>query len=398
MGKHFIKKLGLLFIAGAMLISSCQSSKREEKKEKEPKKDQLVKEVSFKTLERVSLSAEEIKAAEVLMAKIENRNMSGLIQVSGVLDVPPQNMQSISAVYGGYIKNFDLLQGMQVRKGQLLALIENPEFIQLQQDYLEIKAKLTYLEEEYKRQEELSRENAGAKKIFQQSASELAVQKVKLKGLEQKLMLIGIQPQFLTENNISRTAQILSPISGYVTKIHTKIGKYVNPNDELFEIVNTEHLHAELKIFEKDVSKIQLNQKVIFQLMNNEEKEYTAFVYLIGKEIDKDRSIRVHCHLGQENPDLIPGMFVKASLLLGEKNVPVLPENALIQADEQFYIFVLERKEKNKLHFLMLPVQTGMRHNGYVEVLLPPDFDLAGSEVVKQGAFSLFAKLRNTEE
>ncbi|WP_109697830.1 efflux RND transporter periplasmic adaptor subunit [Chitinophaga deserti] len=341
----------------------------------------------------VEITDAQAKTIGLTLETLQPRKLSGSIKVNGMLDVPPQQMLSVSTPYGGILRNTGLLEGSWVRKGQVIAEMEHPDYIQLQQDYLETKTQLGFLDQEYVRQEELSREEVTAKKTFQKTDAERKTLKVRLEGLRQKLTLLHIHFAELDKGNIVRAIPIVAPISGYVTKVNANIGKYVPANEPMFEIVDTEHLHAELTVFEKDIPRLKIGRKVRF-LLSNETKERTATVHLIGREIDRDRTIRVHCHLDREDREMMPGTFLKAWVETGAAEVASLPAEAVVMEGERQYVFVAE---KAKNHFKRLAVMAGVTEDGYTEVSLPAGVD-AGAQFVVKGATDLMSKMTNGEE
>lgn len=348
----------------------------------------------------VELTEAQFKNASIAMGKLESKNMSGNIKVTGMLDIPPQNLISISVPYGGTVKQTDLLQGMKITKGQVLVTLEHPDYIQLQQDYLDAKSKLNFMELELKRQEELQKENVNAAKTYQQIVSEYESLKARVSGLEQKLSMINITPEQIKKSGITKQVKLYAPINGYVTQVNVNIGMYVNPNDIICKLVDTRHLHAELTVFEKDIASLRVGQKVRFTF-NNESKERTATIYIIGKEISEDRTIRVHCHLDNEDPSLLPGMYLKAYIETKSKGVWVLPSKAIVQADGKNYIFVSQGTEqedgKTVYHFEKQEVATGINDNGYTEVLLSDELD-KNADIVTTGAYDLLSKMGIGEE
>lgn len=318
------------------LLNSC-GNKAEEKTEGtgEVHAEGATEDVKF-----LELSAEKFKAAGIVLGSIEEKNMSEILNVNGVLDVPPQNLISINAPYGGFVKETDLLEGTKVKKGQAIAVLSNPEYIQMQQDYLENKGKFDFLEKEYQRQKELQTENVTSAKTFQKAESEYKSMFAIVKGFEAKLALLGINKNNVLEGNITSDIVITSPINGYVTKVNANIGKFVNPQDVIFEIVDTEHLHVELTIFEKDISKIREGQKIRFTLANDPGIELTASVHLIGRSFDETRSVRIHGHLDIEDPHLLPGMYVNAVIELGNEKVKAVSKDAVVLSDGKEFIFI----------------------------------------------------------
>lgn len=354
----------------------------------------------------VELTKAQFATAGITLGKIETRALSGTIQVNGMLDVPPQNLVSICAPLGGFLKSTDLLQGKPVKKGEAIAVVENTEYIQLQQDYLDFKSQLEFMEAEYKRQEELARENVNAQKTLQQAKSQYQSTLAKVNGLKAKLQIININPEKLSETgDVHRTITLYSPISGFVTEVNANIGMYVSPTDVMFRIVDTKHLHAELIVFEKDITKLKIGQKVRFTLAN-ESQERMATIYLIGREITEQRTVRIHCHLDQEDTDLLPGMYLTALVETGGNKVPSLPDESIVDFEGKKYIFVSAQEddshehtkgEEEGHHFKMLEVKTGLRELGYTEVILSETLS-SEAEVVLKGAYDLLSKMKNSEE
>lgn len=375
------KTLALLFIA--VLFASCGSKTEETKQEEHHEEEASV----------VELTIEQVKIINLKLGKIEMKDLSGAIKVNGMLDVPPQNLVSISAPMGGFVKSTELLQGMKVNKGQAIVVMQHPDYIQMQQDFLESKSQLDYLELEYKRQQELSKDNVNSQKTLQQAKSQYESMLAKNAGLKAKLMMLGINGDKLTSQTIQNTISINSPISGYVTHVNVNIGMYVNPTDVMFKIVDTEHLHAELTVFEKDVPKIKIGQKVRFTLAN-ERDERTATVYLIGREISEDRTVRIHCHLDKEDLDLLPGMYLKAYVEAGTQSLPAIPNEAIVNFEGEDFIFVAE-KEVN--HFKMIEVTKGISELGFTEVEMKEGLNNE-SLIVISGAYDILAKIKNSEE
>jgi membrane fusion protein, heavy metal efflux system len=350
----------------------------------------------------VELTSEQFKVAGVQLGKISRREISNVITVNGTIDVPPQNLISISAPLGGFVQNTKLLPGNLVRKGDILVAIENAEFITLQQDYLESKNKLEYMQLEYERQKALSKENVTSAKIFQQAESDYKSLKTKVKALDEKLALIGIDARQLNDDKISRSVSIRSSINGYVKSVNVNIGKYVNPTDVMFEIVNTDDMHLQLSVFEKDVTSIKKGQKIKFTLPSDDNKERTATIYLIGRSINDDKTVNVHAHINEQSADILPGMFVKASIETSSNEVPCVPEESLVQSEGKNYIFIFDGKAKKDTielyKFNMIEIKVGASENGFTQVTVPENIDINSIQIADKGAFALLAKMKNSEE
>ena len=327
--------------------TSC-SGKKESEKETTEAKDTCAKPGSA----GVSLSKEQFASANIETGAIENKGLNDILKVNGKLDVPPQNLVSISAPLNGFVKSTELLEGMHVTKGQIIAVLEHPEIAQLQQDFIEAKNKFELSEQELKRQQDLNKENVNSSKVLQQTQSEFNIAQAKYRALEERIRMAGINKNNVLNGNISGMLSITSPINGYVTKVNVNIGKMINQQDVMFEIVDTEHLHAELTVFEKDITKIKEGQKVRFTLANNPDKELSATVFLIGRAFDESRSVRIHCHLDKEDKELLPGMFINAIIELESKKVNCIPVDAIVKENEKQYIFIKEDEKSCGKHEL----------------------------------------------
>nr|WP_295923241.1 efflux RND transporter periplasmic adaptor subunit [uncultured Dyadobacter sp.] len=343
----------------------------------------------------VELTEAQYQTADIRLGSMETRSLSGAITANGMIDIPPQNLVSISAPLGGFLRKSDLLQGVKVRKGQVIAVIENPDFIPMQQEYLETQSKLEYAQAEYKRQSELSKEQVSAQKTLQQSASELKMLTVRLAGLRERIRTAGIDLAQLDKGAIVNHAEIRSPIAGSVTAVNVNLGKYVNPTDVMFEIVDTDHLHVELSVFEQDIPKVKLGQLVRFTVSNSPGKEDLARVYLINQKINEDRTVRVHCHLEKEDHALLPQNFVKAIIETGATPVHALPNQAIVDFESKSYVFVAQ--DSTARGFEMIEIARGISENGFTEVR-SGDGIRKGARIVVNGAYALLSKLKNAEE
>ncbi len=383
-------KLGAIVLVSVAVITSCNPTKTEEA----PLEDTE----HYDAENNVTLTSAQYRMADIKLGSMERKTLSNVLKVNGVMDVPPQNLISVSAPLGGFVHTTKMIPGMKVKKGQVLAVLEHQDYVQLQQDYIDKKSSLEYLELEYKRQQELNTEQVNSDKVFQRAKSDYMSMKAQVKGLAEKLGMIGIDVANFTVNDISRKVTITAPINGHVSVVNVNIGTYVNPSDVMFEIINTDHLHAELTVYEKDVVKLKIGQKVRFTLPNEGEQERFASIHLIGRKIDEDRSVRVHAHLKTEDPELLPGMYINALIELNENEVNCINKEAVVMSEGKFYVFHLDEKHENEYHFKMLEVNKGVSENGYTEIKFIHSTDLDQLHIVTKGAYSLLAAMKNVDE
>jgi len=339
----------------------------------------------------VVLTAEQVSKAQIVTGELITQKMNTIVTVNGVVDVPPQNMVSVSFPLGGYLKYTKLLPGMHVSRGEIIAQMEDQSLVQLQQDYLVTKAKLEYLEKEYNRQKELNADKVNSDKTLQQVTADYTSQKIMLKGYAEKLRLINISPERLTEEKISRQVALYSPINGYVSKVNVNTGKFVQPTDVLFELINPDDIHAALSIFEKDLGKVSIGQKVKISFVDEPDKEYEGEVILVNRNVDENRTAIAHCHFISHPKQLLPGMFLNARIQVKEVMVNVLPEGAIVRFENKEYVFT----SSGAGNYSLVEVVTGEKDKGMVEIKSGLEA-LAGKKIVTANAYSVLGALKNT--
>jgi membrane fusion protein, heavy metal efflux system len=349
----------------------------------------------------VEMREDQIELADIQIGSIEMRSLNNTLKVNGVISVAPQNQATVSMPLGGFIKSTSLLPGNAVTKGQTLAVIENQDFIDIQQNYLEAKNKLTFAEAEYKRHTDLYNDEVYSEMNLQQVTVEYKNLLALVRSLEQKLLLIGIDPESLNETNISSTVNLRSPITGYIKSVNITIGKYVEPTDVLFEIVNSDQLFLELTLFEKDADKVARGQKIKF-FINNETEAHEATISQTGKSISNDKTFRVYATVTKPCKNVLPGMYVNALIKESENLVTALPSDAIVSFDDKDYIFVFDRNKEEAgkpfTEYHMIEVRKGVSEDGFTEVILPEGLELSTAKVVIKGAYSLLSAKKNAGE
>lgn len=376
----------IILVLTVALLASCSSKKTESAAVSEEKK--ITNNLT------VQLTDSQAHNAQIIVGTAEKKEISALLKVTGKVDVPPQNMVSISFPLGGYLKSTHLLPGMYVKRGSVLGVLEDIQFIQLQQDYLSAKVRMQFLDADYKRQQTLDAGQATSAKALQMVKSEYESQRILVNSLDAKLRLIGINPANLATGKISKSVNIYSPISGYVSKVNVNIGKYISPTEVLFELVNPADIHLVLTVFQKDVSKLKIGQKVITYTANDPDRKIPATILLISQDIAPDGSVQVHCHFDFEEHKLLPGTFMNADIETTNAAAIVLPEGAFVTYENKHYVFL--QKEKNV--YEMTEVQTANSENGYTAIDEASSKAITGKPVVVNNAYALLMALKNKPE
>lgn len=362
-----MKKIkNIITILLAVLLLSCGKSESRSEVIKESSDNQNV--TGFNT-DNITITKAQFESEKMKLVSMQKKSFPTYIKTTGMIDVPPNSKAVISAFTGGYIKNSPLLIGNKVKKGQVLVTIENLDFVQLQQEYLEVTEQLTYLKTEYDRQKELFAEKISSKKSFLKAESEYKKTNAMYHGLRKKLQMLNINPASVEKGNLTSVSTIYSPIDGSITDVNVSTGAYVSPADKIMEIVNTDHIHLELKVFEKDVLKIKKEQKVIFRLPESTDEIFEGHIHLIGKSIDENRTIQVHAHIDHDiQHRFLVGMYVEADIVIEDNLSKSLPENAVVDVEDKNYVLLLKSKDNEHYTFTKKELSISNSYNGFTEI------------------------------
>ncbi|QNL49911.1 efflux RND transporter periplasmic adaptor subunit [Olivibacter sp. SDN3] len=380
-----MRYIGLILLL--LVLQSLGCKNKEETKEEGSSQASEVKELDI-----ISLSDAQMKNANVELGGIEQRTISSTIKVFGKVDVPPQNLVSVSMPLGGYLKSTKLLPGMHIAKGEIIASMEDQQYIQLQQDYLTTKAQMISLEKAYDRQVKLNENKAGSDKALQEAEAAYKSARITLRSLEERLHLININAGKLEEATISRSIPVLSPINGFVSKVNVNVGKYINATEVLFELVNPDDIHLNLTVFEKDLDKLTIGQKVVAFNNSHPEKKYEGDIILISKNLDSAHTAEVHCHFDNYDHTLMPGMYMNAQISLNLTQASVVPSDAVVMKGEKNYVFVHQQQNI----FQLIPVDAGETDNGYTQI--KNDQMLEEKEIVIKGAYAILMEISKGED
>lgn len=340
----------------------------------------------------VSLTAQQKSSTGIEVGVPGFENISSTIALQGIVDVPPQNTVKLSFPLGGYIRSTSMLPGKSVKKGQVLAYIEDMQFIQLQQDYLTARTNFELFEKEFERQRTLNATKASSDKVFQQAKTDMDREHILINSLAEKLKLLGINPDNLTPTNIRKDVAVTSPVNGFVSKINISIGKYTSPTDVLFELIDPSDLHLSLRVFEKDLAGIKIGARVAAYSNNNPDKKYAASVILINRTFDENRTTEIHCHFDKYSADLVPGMFMNGDLAVENVRSLVVPEDAVVRWANKHYVFVESANDQ----FTMTEVNPGITHGNKQQI--ESKFINADTKLVLKNAYALLMKLKNAEK
>lgn len=399
--------ISLVFIS--LFAISC--GKKETPEEKTPEKTEQKEHAHEEGPQTIaSLTEEQMKSVGVILGSMEMKELTSTIKANGLLSVPNSNKATITSLYGGIIKTINIQVGSIVKKGQVIATIANPEYIQLQEDYLTTNSRITYAEQEFRRQRELFDNDAGAKKNLQSADAELKTLRTKRASLLKQLQMMGISPGSVNNGNMRSGLVITAPISGTISGISAQIGSYVDISSPVATVIDNGSIHLDLEVFEKDLPKMRVGQIVHFKLTNNPETEYDARIYSIGSSFENEsKTISMHCEVIGNKSGLIDGMNITGIVSLDKSTTPAVPTEAIVEADGKFYVFIQtdkkpeeEHEENGKPHpktlnFEKIEVVKGTSDMGYTAIT-PVGKIPDNAKIVVKGAFFVNAKLVNSGE
>ncbi|HVU58474.1 MAG TPA: efflux RND transporter periplasmic adaptor subunit [Puia sp.] len=372
---------GLVFLG----LTACGGG---EKKQDEKKDSAAVTKPALSAPVEIKLTEAQIKAIDLQMGGLEQRNLRTSLKVNGKLVLPPQNQAQVSNLVGGIVKSIRVKDGDFVRTGQLLATLQNNEVVQWQQDYLENKSQLRYLEAEYARQKSLRADSINSEKTLQQVENELGVARARQTGIRTRLQGVGIRADGLTPEAVRSDIGIVAPIEGYIHHVNVTMGKYVDANAALFDIVDNRALHLDLTVFEKDVHKLAVGQKVLFTDANDPLHDHPASIYSLDKAFqDNQQAIIAHAKIGEKTETLLPGMYVEARIQVDKYQALALPDAAVVSSGDDHFIYL----ETAPRTYRQVAVRTGASDLGYTEIV--PLSELPkGARIVTRGAYYLLSE------
>src|SRR6056297_1247645 len=390
----YISRLALLLFAFVLLFS-CEPEPNSENQGEVSQKEEMMEHTHD-----IHLSQRQFEGLGMRLDTLPMRQISGFVKVNGQLRVPPQNEAAVTAIIGANIESINVIEGDRVHKGEVLGHLSHPNLIRLQTDYTRNWNELQYLQSEYERQKKLYEEKVGAGKTFQQVRAQYLSMQGSVKGFEAQLKQLKLDVNLIREGDIFERVPIISPIHGYIRHVDVKIGQFVEPQTEMFGIVNIDHIHADFLVFEKDLHKVEKGQVIQFTVDALPGTELKASIYSVGKSFEEEPKA-VHLHAEIENTDgrLIPGMYIRGRILTEKNSSQVVPEDGLIRDGDRYYIYKGKQgtpESSTEWAFQPIEVQPGIRDGKWVEVQLLDSLD-PGTMVAWNKAYYIFAQANKGE-
>jgi cobalt-zinc-cadmium efflux system membrane fusion protein len=372
----------ILLALAAAFLNSCGGKEQTTEKESEGQKDSTVAEIT----------QEQFNTMKMEIAPLQEREFDNMIAAAGKIDVPPRSRAKVTSFVGGYVKSISLLVGDKVTKGQALLTLESPEYIDMQQSYLETAEQIKYLKSEYERQKTLFDEKISSQKKYLEAESDYKRAKATYESLRQKLSMLRIDPSQVEQGRFSSYITVYSPISGDITAIDANVSMAISSTDVVMEIVETQAMHLELSVFEKDIFNLKIGQKVIFTVPQIGADKFEAKVSQIGKSVEgSNRVVNVYASLDADTKQkLLTGMFVEAQLVADSQNVLSVPFDAVATEESNSFLLVLESEKDGVYTFRRTLVKTGRRNGDWLEII-PDDNISSGTRILTKGVYDVIS-------
>jgi len=424
-----LKWLNIFITAIILFFVGCNNESSNDKLQTDKPKEENHSEE--KETSEVALTDVQIKLMGIESEKLDLQNISGYIKVNGEVVINPDQESKVGSIIPGRIRKIYVKEGSYVRAGQTLAVIENPQLIDVQVEYINSKNEYEYSKKEYERQLKLNSDNIGSKKTLNELESKYKRALADYKTLEEKLSSYKISKNRFdniyedTVANLQRYYSITAPISGNVIERNVSVGQYVEPSGDMFHIINTSTVFVDLNVFEQDLPYVSAGQKVTLDVSVDPYEVYEGQIVFVNKVFDDvKRTVKVRVAINNKREKLLPNMFVSAKIYVKQESVLAVPISAIETEGETNYIFVKtnelkeieshdehsedekndkvekevtgEQEHKNGIVFKKIIVNIGISDDKYIQIF-PLEELKEGEQIVTKGTFYLKSELKKGE-
>ncbi len=372
-----------------IVTTACTDSKSEGSEVSEENNE----ESTGVTVVEAMLTQRQFDALQMNIDTVQTRNISGYVEANGQLEVPPQNEATITTAVGANVVSIEVIEGDAVKKGQSVAYISHPNIIERQTAYLNAYSNSQLLKKSFDRQKTLYDAGVGSGANYQSADAEYTASLAMVNGMEAQLLQLNINAAGVRKGTIYQRVALRSPIEGFVQKVNVRMGQYVEPQSDLMNIVNTHHVHADLMVYEKDVYKISVGQKVNFNIQSLKGKELTAKIYSISKTFEEGpKALHVHAEIDNKEGNLIPGMYIQGRILTDENRVIAFPEGAIAVDGDKAFVFRAD-PEGEDWSFKPMEVTRGTKDGEWIPVTFLEEYE-DNVQFAMNNAYYLMAEMK----
>lgn len=341
-------------------------------------------------VDSIDVTLQQMKVADIRLGQVSRRPMNTFVAVNGQLKLRPQSVGDVTSLMGGVVKHIWVSDGQRVKRGQVVATVENTDIVALQREYYSISRQVQFARLDVERQQKLRKNGAGVERNLQQAEKELRVTQANLAGLARQLQQVGVNPNRVAQGRFSTTSPVHAPISGTVSGIKVSLGSFVDMQSPLMQVRDNDALECDVNVFEKDLHKVKLGQRVQLSVTNQPGQRLGGTVYGINSYFNSGtKTVAVHVRLDDAaGRSLVDGMYVSGQIIVGSNEAQTLPSTAIVKADGKSYIFALNGKRSGGYSFSRHEVTTGSTMGGNTQVELCEHIR-KGQEIVTGNAYYL---------
>lgn len=380
----FIVAVTLIALAGFTFFASSSKAEAHDNHDGHDHEE----EVDF---DNIPITEQQFKTVDMRLGEMQPRELDATLQVSGQLVLRAQSMGDVSSLMGGIVKTILVKEGQTVKRGQVVATVENTDVVSLQREYFSAYNEAETAKQELQRQHTLQQNGAGVKKALQQAQKEYKVAEASVVGIGRQLQQMGISPKAVAGGKFTTVFTVHAPISGTVSQITASLGSYADMQTPLMKIRDNRAVEADLNVFERDLAKVKTGDRVVLSLTNQPGVKVTGTIYGINQYFnDGTKAVAAHVRLDNTTTArLFDGMYVQGSIATGQQLCNALPSKAIVTTDGKNYVFLLNNTPKNgKYSFSRHEITTGVSQDGFTEIS-PCEHITKGKKVVIDNAFYL---------
>jgi cobalt-zinc-cadmium efflux system membrane fusion protein len=294
--------------------------------------------------------------------------------------VPPAHEYVVSAAQPGLIAGLEAAAGDTVEKGQLLGVIDSPELLTLQQQYLQAASASRLAQSVYRRDQKLHDEGVIAERRRQESSAEYQMQTSAENEAKQLLLAAGMSEpgikRLAASQHLTSRIQLYAPAGGVVLERRVKTGERVAAQEALYRIADLGELWLEIAIPAQRAQEVKIGDRVLL-----ENGTAGARITVLGRSVDaKTQTVLGRALIDQGRDALRVGQTLNAQIVQpSSEPVFKLPHGAIAANAGQTYVF---RRTSGGFAVKQVEVVGKQGDYSYVAGDLQPDENLAVSGAV----------------
>ncbi len=292
-------------------------------------------------------------AEEIVLTELQAQNLGiqlghlvalesvPLLTAPAKITIPPKNDYIVSTLQAGLLQEIKVSIGDKVKKGQVLATINSPQLLELQQQYLNALNALQLAKADFNRDKKLLSEGIITERRWKTTQAQHKILLSQVNQSKQLLVLSGFSKaamqQLITHNRLNSQLTVIAPISGVILERFVRSGAPINALEPLFRLANIEQLWLDISIPQQRMQRLQLGDKVVL-----ENSEYTADIFFLSQQVNADnQTVLARAKLEAKTDSLRIGQIIRVQInQTHHKNTFSVPNRAVASFDNKSHIFI----------------------------------------------------------